>query len=214
MSVTEYPPDRPSVCDTVVVNYFLGSGRIALLARLLGTIRVPAAVYDHTEEDTTPEPLRSELSRGLLLHRQRVSDDTVVEHLQQRSKVALPHFERLPDLVSQGTLEVVNLEPIELSTFAELRDAKVVADRYGLATGLGPGEASVLAVSYQRDWVPVTDDSDAVKVAAVLIPARRPLRIRALLRLAVERGFVDLEEARSIHGVMKSLGFWDRGSIE
>jgi len=213
LSATEYLPDQPSICDTVVVNYFLASGQIALLARLLGGIRVPAAVYDPAEEATTPENLRSELARGLLLHRDRVRDDTVPEYLRERSRLALPHFESLEGLAAAGTVEVIHLDAAELTTFAELRDATVVAEKYGLATGLGLGEASALAVSHHRDWIPVTDDGDAVKVAAVLVPAHRPLRIRALLALAAERGVIGLDEARVIHEHMKTLGFWDRGSI-
>lgn len=213
LSATEYLPDQPSICDTVVVNYFLASGQIALLASLLGGIRIPAAVYDPAEEATTPENLRSELARGLQLHRDRVRDDTVPEYLRERSRLALPHFEGLPALAAARTVEVIRLDGAELTTFAELRDAAVVAEKYGLATGLGLGEASALAVSYHRDWIPVTDDGDAVKVAALLIPALRPLRIRALLGLAAERRLIALDQAREIHELMKSIGFWDRGSI-
>jgi hypothetical protein len=210
-TATEFQPDQPSICDTVVVNYFLGAGQVGLLAMLLGVVRVPEAVYN-TADNALPEELRSELARGLLLHRRRVNDDSVPEYLRERSKAVLPNFETLPALVSEGTVVPVALTGDELRTFANLRDPDHVA-RYGLAAGLGPGEASALAISVGREWHLATDDNDAIKVAAHLTPSRRPLRIRALLMRAVDLELVSLAEARAIHGTMKGLGFWDSGTI-
>jgi hypothetical protein len=46
-----------------------------------------------------------------------------------------------------------------------------------------------------------------------LLPGVKPLRIRSLLRLAVERDLIDLVRARVIHDTMQDLGFWDTGTV-
>jgi hypothetical protein len=100
----------------------------------------------------------------------------------------------------------------ELGLYAELRETATV-QRFGLVVGLGPGEAAVLAICANRGWRPATDDTDAIRVAEQLLPGVKPLRIRALLRLSVERGIVDLSRAQAIHTKMRELGFWDTGRL-
>lgn len=214
MSVNASPlPKRPVVFDTVVVNYFLASGEIALLAELYGQpIAIPRSVFDPDEDDSGREEAMSELRRGLHLHRRRCKDENAPPELRARSERARPEFERLPALVISGVLRIVDLEAAETKVYADLRDAAFVK-RFSLVVGLGPGEAAVLAICAGRGWLPATDDTDAIRVAEQLLPGVMPLRIRALLRLAVERGLVDLSRARTTHQTMRDLGFWDRGTL-
>lgn len=206
-------PDRPVVFDTVVINYFLAAGEIELLARLCGKpLAIPRSVFDPDEEDASREEGMSELRRGLHLHRRRCEDEGAPPEVRARSERALPEFERLPELTSSGVLRVVDLVDAETTLYAELRYAKGVR-RFGLVVGLGPGEAAVLAICANRGWRPATDDNDAIRVADQLLPGIEPLRIRALLQLAVDRGLIDLPEARNIHQTMRDLGFWDTGTL-
>ena len=213
MSVNASPLPKQPVFDTVVVNYFLASGEIALLASLCGTpLAIPRSVFDPDEGDAGREEAMSELRRGLHLHRRRCEDEGAPPELRARSVRALPEFERLPALVTSGVLGIVDLEASETKVYADLRDAAAVK-RFGLVIGLGPGEAAVLAICANRGWLPATDDTDAIRVAEQLLPGVKPFRIRALLRLAAERGLVDLPRARIIHKTMRELGFWDKGAI-
>jgi hypothetical protein len=206
-------PERPVVFDTVVVNYFVASGEIALLVSLCGKpLAIPRSVFDPDEDDAGREEAMSELRRGLHLHRRRSEDVGAPPELRERSERALPEFERLPDLVTSGVLRVVDLEASETKVYADLRDSAFVK-RFGLVVGLGPGEAAMLAICAGRGWPPATDDTDAIQVAEQLLPGVKPLRIRALLRLAVERGLVDMARARTIHRTMRDLGFWDNGTL-
>lgn len=206
-------PDQSTVFDTVVINYFLAAGEIQLLADLFdGSVMVPRAVFDPDEEDTGREEGLSELRRGLHLHRRRCEDDGAPPELRARSERALPEFERLPELASRVVLKVVDLRDDELTVYAQLRDAAHVR-RYGALLGLGPGEAAVLAICSKRRWRPATDDNDAVRVAEQLLPGVKPLRIRGLLRFAVDRGAIGLDGARAIHETMRNLGFWDAGRL-
>ena len=207
------PPDRPVVFDTVVVNYFLAAGEIQLLADLCGgSLAIPRSVFDPDESDAGREEVMSELRRGLHLHRRRCEDAGAPPEVRARSEQALPEFERLPELVRTGVLRVEDLLNDELGLYAELRDTAAV-QRFGLIVGLGPGEAAVLAICASRGWRPATDDTDAIRVAEQLLPGVKPLRIRALLRSAVDRGIVDLSRARAIHKTMRDLGFWDAGRL-
>lgn len=206
-------PEQPVVFDTVVINYFLAVGEIQLLADLWGgSLLVPRAVFDPDEDDAGREEGMSELRRGLHLHRRRCEDTGAPSELRARSERALPEFEKLPDLFRLGSLRVVDLSDQELTLYAQLRDATTVR-RYGVLVGLGPGEAAVLAICSRRGWHPATDDNDAIRVAERLLPGVKPLRIRALLHLAVDRGLVELNRAGSIHETMRDLGFWDAGRL-
>lgn len=214
VSVNALPqPDRPVVFDTVVINYFLAAGEIELLARLCGRpLAIPRSVFDPDEEDASREEGMSELRRGLHLHRRRCEDEGAPPEVRARSERALPEFERLPELASSGVLRVVDLDDAETILYAELRDAAAVR-RFGLVVGLGPGEAAVLAMCAERGWRPATDDNDAIRVASHFLPGVDPLRIRALLRLAVDGGLLDLPKARTIHRTMRDQGFWDTGTL-
>lgn len=212
MSASESPqPNRPVVFDTVVINYFLATGEIELLTRLCGEpLLLPRSVFDPDEGDEVREEVMSELRRGLHLHRRRCEDEGAPVEQRSRSELALPEFERLPELASSGVLQVVDLTDEELTLYARLRDAAAVKS-FGMFVGLGPGEAAVLAICATREWRPATDDNDAVRVAEKLLIAK-PLRIRALLRSAVDGGLISMARARTIHESMRALGFWDTGS--
>ena len=213
MSADASPPERQVVFDTVVINYFLAAGEIQLLAGLFGgSLLVPRAVFDPDEDDAGREEGMSELRRGLHLHRRRCEDAGGPLELRSRSERALPEFERLPDLVRRGGLQVVDLSDEELAVYARLRDGASMR-RYGVLLGLGPGEAAVLAICSERGWLPATDDNDAIRVAERLIPGVKPLRIRELLRLAVDRGLIEMDRALAIHQTMRDLGFWDTGRL-
>jgi predicted nucleic acid-binding protein len=213
VSANASPPDRRVVFDTVVVNYLFAAGEIQLLADLCGdALAIPRSVFDPDETDSGREEVMSELRRGLHLHRRRCEDAGAPPEVRARSEQALPEFERLPELVRTGVLRVEDLLDDELELYAELRDTSSVR-RFGLVVGLGPGEAAVLAICAGRGWRPATDDNDAIRVAEQLLPGVKPLRIRALLRLGVERGIVDISRARAIHTKMRELGFWDTGRL-
>ncbi len=213
VSANAPPPEPLVVFDTVVVNYFLAAGEIALLASLCGKpLQIPRSVFDPDEDDNGREEAMSELRRGLHLHRRRCEDEGAPPELRARSVRALPEFEVLPALVGSGVLQVVDLSDAETRLYAELRDAGAVR-RFGRVVGLGPGEAAVLAICANRSWRPATDDTDAIRVAEHLLPDVKPLRIRGLLRLASDRGLVDVARARVIHGTMRELGFWDTGTL-
>lgn len=108
MSATESLFERPVVADTVVVNYFLAVGAFDLLRSLLGgVVQVPRAVFDPDEPDDVAEDAASELRRGLRRHRMRSADRGIGRELRERSARALPHFERLPELVERGEILVL-----------------------------------------------------------------------------------------------------------
>ncbi|MGH9360838.1 MAG: hypothetical protein ACRD2T_02910 [Thermoanaerobaculia bacterium] len=211
MSASGSPPEqRPVIADTVVVNYFLAVGALDLLRKLIGgAVRVPRAVFDPDEGDDIAEEATSELRRGLRLHRRRSQDKRITTELQQRSARALPHFESLPKLVARGELVVVDLSETELETFVQLRDKGFVA-RFSLIAGLGRGEAAALALALGGRYDLATDDEDAIRVLKALRPGLVVMRIRALLRLAVDRGLLGRDAARTIHREMVRAGFWDR----
>lgn len=213
MSANAPPPEQPVVFDTVVVNYFLAAGEIRLLADICGgSLLIPRAVFDPDEADGGREEAMSELRRGLHLHRRRCEEAGAPPEQRARSQRALPEFEQLSGFVHSGLVRVADLQDDELDLYAELREAARMR-RFGLLVGLGPGEAAVLAICVNRSWHPATDDNDAIRVAGQLLPGVRPLRIRALLKLAVERDIVDLPRARTIHETMRELGFWDTGRL-
>jgi len=211
MSASEQQSDVPVVADTVVVNYFLAVGEIRLLAQLCGgRIYTPRSVFDPDEPDDAPEEALSELRRGLHLHRRRTSEASA-EPGATRSRLALPHFERLPQL-TRGPIRIVDLTSPELVEFSRLRDPQTAAG-YGLLGPLGAGEAAVLAIAGERGWTIATDDQDAIRVAKQLMPKVKPLRIRSLLRKGADMGVIPLDRAREIHDAMKAAGFWDKGSV-
>lgn len=213
MSATEPRAEEPVVCDTVVVNYFLAVGRIEILADAVGgSALVPRAVFDPEEPDGIGEEALSELRRGLRLHERRARDPEVEDLLRARSQRALPHFQQLPELARSGLLQVTDLSNDELELYVRFRDPHFTIE-FEVPTGLGSGEAAVLALAQSRGWRVATDDQDAIKVGTGVIRGFRPLRIRSLLKLAVDARLVTLSEARMIHREMKEAGFWDKGRL-
>src|SRR5207237_9908330 len=115
--------------------------------------------------------------------------------LREKSQRLLPHFERLQELSASGILHAIDLDPEELATYARLRDPEYVR-QFSPAAGLGRGEAAALAVALSRGWELLTDDGDAVKVAAALAPNVNVSRIRGLLVEASNSGAISRERAR------------------
>ena len=201
------------VVDTVVVNYFLALGRIALLAAVVGgCVLVPRAVYDPDETDRADVTVVSELERGLRRHRQRAVDPELAPKQREYSSEALPHFERLQQHVGEGLIVPLSLDPSELQLYGMFRDA-VWAREHGLLAELGSGEAAALAVAENRGMRLATDDQDCIRLAQARRPDSIILRIRSVLHLAVDAGLVGFDEARSIHLSMRARGFWDRGQF-
>jgi hypothetical protein len=201
------------VVDTVVVNYFLAVGRFSLLATILGGhVNVPRAIYDPDDAERVDESSISELEQGLRRHRRRAGDMELAQRQRERSREALPHFERLPEHVGAGSLVPLSLEPAEIQLFAMFRDPSW-ARTQGRLVELGFGEAAVLAIAESRGLRIATDDGDCIEIARERRPAFAIMRIRGLLTLAVEAGLVGLDEARSIHLAMISAGFWDTGRL-
>jgi predicted nucleic acid-binding protein len=206
-------PSEQVVADTVVVNYFLALGRFALLTRIVGGhVFVPRAVYDPDDAGRALDAGLSELEVGLRQHRSRAEDDELPPRKRERSREALPHFEQLPQLVSQGLLMPLELTPTEIQTYAMFRDHSW-GRQHGLLTGLGFGEAAALAVAESRGMRLATDDEDCIRVATARNPQMRIERIRGLLQSAVDRNFIGLNEARSVHLAMVAFGFYDRGRL-
>lgn len=213
MSVTGSPSSAETIADTVVVNYFLAVGRFGLLADLLGgSVQVPRSVYDPEDAAAAREEGLSELERGLRLHRRRACQHGLDPRIRRRSAAALPHFERLPSLVTTGRLVPVDMEVDELMVYAQLRDAACTR-HYRLLAGLGRGEAAALAIAERRHMRLATDDQDCIRAGGVRNGDFRPLRIRGLLTVAVEWGLVRPSEARSLHRSMVAAGFWDHGRL-
>jgi len=206
-------PERPVIADTVVVNYFLAVGLIRLLEKVLGSpVQVPRAVFDPDEGDGIAKEAASELRRGLWLHRDRSKEKRLPVEVQQRSVRALPHFESLPVLVTEGVLVVIDLQDEERETFARLRDRRFVA-QFSLVAGLGRGEAASLAIAVNRNYDIATDDQDAIKILKSLRPDLKAIRIRALLRRGVDSRLLTTKQARGIHMEMLRAGFWDKATI-
>lgn len=203
------------VVDTVVVNYFTTLGRFRLLARILGgVVQVPTAVYDPDDaEIEADEAALSELERGRRRHHRVASDSDTDPVTRDRSKAALSNFDELADHATSGLLRVLRLTDKELRVYAELRDTANLRARYGRAVALGRGEAACLAVAEARGLRLATDDGDCIRVAVSRDPSFSALRIRGLLRVAVEHGLIGLAEAQSIHLSMVAAGFWDTGRL-
>jgi predicted nucleic acid-binding protein len=204
--------DQTTGSNTGVVNYFLAAGEFEVLTALCGSVVVPRAVFDPDEPDDGREESMSELRRGWHLHRRRATGREFGPDMKAKSSAILPHFDRLSDLAQQQLLVAIDLSDDELVLYAQLRDRVRMRD-LGLTVGLGHGEAAVLAVCSSRSLRPATDDSDAVKAAAAILPGVTPLRIRALLALAVARGVMTEGEAMEAHKRMKSFGFWDKDDL-
>jgi predicted nucleic acid-binding protein len=213
MSASGSQSERPVICDTVVVNYFLAVGQFEFLAKMLGgAVQIPRAVFDPEEPEDISDEAASELRRGLRLHRLRTEDDSVAGEVRARSERARPHFERLPEFVDGGLLVALEMTYEELETFARLRDREYVK-QFSLIAGLGRGEAAALAIADARGFDLATDDQDAIRVANGLAPEVGIHRIRALLLDAVEQRLLERSEAQSIHSAMRDAGFWDIETI-
>ena len=201
--------DDKHIIDTVVLLYFLLVGEEELLCTLVGTpLQVPLAVYDPEDRDLPPTAGR----RVELLSEMRQA----VGHYESPARLAgdddsLFRVSRIDSLYDESRLVPVPMTPGERLLAAKLESFDALD--YGVRVPLGPGEAACVAISFERDWTIVTDDSDALKVLKKLHRRRdfRYERIRKLLIRAAEEGHVTREEANRLHAAMRSHGFWDTG---
>ena len=201
--------DDNHIVDTVVLLYFFLIGEEDLLCTLLGTpLCVPLAVYDPEDRDLPPTARR----RAELLSEMR----QVVGHYESSARLtgddySLTRVSRIDSLHDEGALASVQMTLDERLLAAKLESDDAL--EYGVRVPLGPGEAACVAISVERDWPIVTDDSDALKVLKNLhgnqdFPYER---IRKLLIRAAEEGHVTPKEANRLHAAMRSHGFWDSG---
>jgi predicted nucleic acid-binding protein len=211
MCVSEQRGEPPVVCDTVVVNYFLVTGRFTLLTGVLGgVVRVPTAVFDPGEDEKLADSALSELRRGSRLHERRAQDVRLPRRIRDKSATVLPHFQKLDEYCTDGSLVAIALAAAELNRYAQIRDRRYVR-QFGVKAELGRGEAAMLALASARSWGYATDDDDAIKVGTALMPDVKPWRIRSLLRECVTQRLCSSDEAKQAHGEMIAHGFWDRG---
>jgi len=203
------PPDPKVVADTVVLRYFLAVERTELLIELAdGPVLVPTTVFD-PEDQHAPEPTQSELRRGIAYHRRRAEDPSQQPETRQEAALLADRLDHM-DALCESAVSVTPMTDAERSLFARLVDRES-ARELGLLFVLHPGEAACVAIAVERELTLVTDDSDALKAYKQLRSDGPYLRIRSLLRLAVDRGLIDRIEANSIHANMRHAGFWDTG---
>ena len=199
--------DDAHILDTVVLLYFLLADEEELLGELIGwPFRVPFAVYDPEERaiplESSPQPdLLSEMRQIVRYYDNIAASTGDTESLWRVSRV-----DRLHD---EGRLVAEAMDPLEQRLADELQGE--IATHHGLQAPLGPGEAACVAIAHQRDWIIVTDDSDALNVLAGLRHGKdyRYERIRKLLVRAAHEQLITEDSANRIHADMVSRGFWD-----
>jgi predicted nucleic acid-binding protein len=193
---------REVVCNTTPVRIFAITGQFDLLVGALGgTVRTPRDVLDPEEDSDLPESLLSEIGRAERYFAKRSLDPEALERRQ-----------RLAALRDRAEVEVVDLAPPEEARKAELTSSATAA-AHGLAAPLGGGEAAVMALAEQREWVAVIDDAAARGVLAAIAPAVEVVTSRELVVSAVtQSGLVDSAEAMLIYHDMLAAGY--RGPVD
>ena len=198
-----------TILDTVVLLYFLLTGRERLLLQMLGCpLNVPYVVFDPGEI----ELLESSHQRVELLSEMRQA----IRHYEVRAEsneLSNKQFQRLRtiDLLHQnGSIDPVALTPSETVLAANLQ-SRNRAKQLGITVPLGPGEAACVAIAHCRGWAIATDDSDALSALKALKNGGpfQYFRIRSLLIRARDEGLVTNDEANCIHSEMRAAGFWD-----
>lgn len=202
-------PEPSCISDTVVVLYFLLVEEDALLRDLIGDpIRVPLTVYDPEDRSLPEDALRhSELLSEM---RQAVRHYEMAVRIGGAEPALLERVERIDQLFEDGALEPVELEESETVLAASLQSGDEAAE-FGLRVPLGPGEASCVAMAWERDWTIATDDDAALSVLDRLHGDRTYSydRIRKLLIRAAKENRISRKRANEIHQEMRNLGFWD-----
>lgn len=203
--------DRAHILDTVVLLYFLLVSEQELLLNLLGSpLQVPLAVYDPSDRSSSSHMLH----RTDLLSEMRQS----VLHYEASVRSGAAHQESLDrvlqvdKLYDEKRLTTVKMTHKEAHHAARLQSRADVL-RYGLKVPLGAGEAACVAITWERSWTIATDDNAAFTVLDHLHRGRTYSyeRIRRLLIRAASDEWISKERANSIHGEMRSVGFWDSG---
>lgn len=204
-------PEPSCICDTVVVLYFLLVEEEVLLRDLIGDpIRVPLTVYDPDERSLPEDALRhSELLSEM---RQAVRHYETAVRIGGADPELLDRVARIDEMFDEGALEPVDLEESEIFLAARLQSRDEVAE-FGLRFPLGPGEASCVAIAWERHWTIATDDDAALSVLDHLHAGRTyPYeRIRKLLIRAADEKRITRKKANEVHQAMRDLGFWDTG---
>ncbi len=98
------------------------------------------------------------------------------------------------------------MELTELERYAELV-SRNVQQRFRLAAKLGRGEAAVIAIAEEREWVAVIDDWEGRMVLQELSPSTRSITTRDFLRAAVFEQVIDTGAAGRIYRAMLEAGY-------
>lgn len=178
------------------MRYFALAGQLDLLSRILGgLIRVPRQVWDPEDPAVSPEGLLSEIGQAERYWARRSRDP---EAAQNQSRLLAFH--------SRRDIEIVDLQPAEQETYAELKSIEF-ARTVGLVAPLGRGEAAVIAIAESRDWEVLMDDAAARRVLGERNERLMITTTRMLLQGAAEQGIVDDGEAQLIYVDMLAKGY-------
>ena len=160
-----------------------------------GTIRVPRLVFDDEDDLTGPPDLLSEIGASEQYWAKRA----------QRAEAA-EYWLRLGNLRTRSDIHIVDMELTELERYAELV-SRNVQRRFRLAAKLGRGEAAVIAIAEEREWVAVIDDWEGRMVLQELSPSTRSITTRDFLRAAVFEQVIDTGAADGIYRAMLEAGY-------
>lgn len=199
----------PTVVDTVILHYFLLAEEFNLLLDILDPpVVVPRIVFDPDESDGSEAAL-SELTRNVRYEQRLAHAPSTSETDRERTKANIARLPQMREYVKRGDVEVVDMTPAELSTFARLTADAPDASLQLLAP-LGAGEAACVAIAIERSYTLATDDTDALRVLNQLRPDHPYERTRRLLVRAATESRISRGEANETHRRLRELGFWDR----
>lgn len=198
-----------SVADTVVLINFLLVDEFRLLVALVGRpIAVPRIVFD-PEAGGVPEVAESEIARSIRYYH-RVANDPARGHpARATAEDNAERVGRLEQHHGAGDVEVIGLSQSELVLMGRLTSPRSCRE-FGLRFPLDPGEAACTALAVGRGLTLVTDDRDALSAIDCIAAGHPYERTRKLLVRAAHERLVTPDQANSIHGEMRRLGFWDQ----
>lgn len=193
-------PEDVVVWDTVAPRHLAIAGRHDVLVTATG-LHVPRVVLDPSDP----------LGERLLEHRAGDLSEIAAaerhfryEFRESANDVDFNSAERLAALRGSTDVRVIDLTEAEADDAAVFA-SQAYADRLGLLTPLGRGEAAVLAVSSNREWRAGLDDGAARRAAdesgVVVVTTGQWLLERVALRALSER------EAALLYGQIRSNGF-------
>ncbi len=196
----------PTVVDTVILHYFLLAEKFDLLLDLLEPpILIPRIVFD-PEEPNGPEAALSELRRNVRYEQRVAEAPSTGETDRERARVNIGRLRRVEEYVERGDLEIVDMTPSELATFARLT-ADTPDASLRLVAPLGAGEAACVSIALERGYTLATDDSDALRVLNRLQSDHPYERTRRLLMRAATESRISRAEANEIHRRLREFGF-------